>query len=71
MQKIKRVLAVTTIKKPGEEEKYLVGNFNLKQYIKQGYSISAPVLYEVECALDKFFEAADTKRLVTAKEDTV
>lgn len=69
MQKIKRVLAVTTIQKPGEKERYLVGNFNLKQYIKEGYSISAPALYEVECSLDKFFEAADTKKLVTPKED--
>ena len=68
MQKIKRVLAVTTIQKPGQKEKYLVGNFNLKQYIKEGYSISAPQLYEVECSLDKFFEAADTKKLVTPSD---
>lgn len=70
MQKIKRILAVTTVQKKGDEPKKLVGNFNFKSYIKAGYSISAPELYEVECSLDKFFEAADTKKLVVTEKES-
>lgn len=68
MQKIKRVVTVTTVQKKGDKPKQIVGNFNMKSYIKAGYSISAPELYEVECSLDKFFEAADTKKLITVNE---
>lgn len=63
MAVIKRTVTVTVLTK-GDERIEKVGDFNIKQKLREGYSISAPRLYRVEVDMDDFYAAAKSKVLV-------
>lgn len=61
MQKIKRVLTVTTLKK-GDETVDVIGNFSIKSAMRSGYSILPPRLVECEMDVETFYKNATVKR---------
>ena len=65
MQKIKRVLTVTTLTK-GDETIHKIGNFSLKGAMKAGYNISAPQLMECEMSVEDFYRNATVIRPVAS-----